>query len=77
MIKAWLAGSMSTAELHTEMMDPEYLRWLRSDYVLALIDHYRPIEPEAEPKRGPAQPVQAYSLGTVNGCAEHWAHGGY
>ena len=74
MIEAWLNGRLTTAELHTEMMDPEYLRWLRSDYVLALIDHYHlPIEPKAKPK--PAN--VPYSLGTVNGCAEHWAHGGY
>ena len=40
MINAWLAGRMTTEELHSEMMDPEYLRWLREDYIMSLWDRW-------------------------------------
>jgi hypothetical protein len=39
-IEAWLAGEYTTSELHSELTDSEYLRWLRSDYAEELICRY-------------------------------------
>jgi hypothetical protein len=39
-IEAWLAGEYTTSELHSELTDSEYLRWLRSDYAEELYCRY-------------------------------------
>jgi hypothetical protein len=39
-IEAWLAGEYTTSELHSELTDSEYLRWLRSDYAEELFCRY-------------------------------------
>jgi len=73
LITAWVSGSISTAELHECMTCPEYLRWVRHDWAYELIDRYQP-EPA---KPTPRPEAIKYSLGTPQGCALEWAHGGF
>jgi len=84
---AWVDGSLTTAQLHDEMTDSEYLRWLRDDYALELIYRYEP-EDKADIYYYGCYPAEAvasydkpknvpYTLATREGCIIEWSHGGF
>lgn len=78
-IEAWLSGSYTTEELHSELTDSEYLRYIRDSYWEDLFwryDLFRDEEPEPVKLPWRAAP-EVCILSTVEGCTLEWDHGGF